>query len=376
MMEAATDFRALAGPIENEHVRAFKASGGQVVGFFCAHAPEELFWAAGMLPVRMRGTGSEDTSYADQYLGSVNCGFVRHTLDRILNGDLAFLNGLLIVNSCDHIRRLFDVCVAKQAASFCYYLDVPHIRSDDALARLTGQLGDLRDRLESFCGREITDDRLSAAIKLYNRTRALLGRAAELRATDPPRVSGSEVLAMSVAAASVPKDRFNPLLERRIEELEAGNGNSSPRGPRLMIVGGTLDDPGYLEVIESLGATVVADQLCWGSKAFGNMADEEGDPLEAIAGRMLDHLSCPRMIADYERRLGALLEAVDRYQVDGIVCERLKFCDLWGGEVKMLRESLKQGPGVPFLVLERDYLTAGGLGQLRTRVQAFLESFD
>jgi benzoyl-CoA reductase/2-hydroxyglutaryl-CoA dehydratase subunit BcrC/BadD/HgdB len=39
----------------------------------------------------------------------------------------------------------------------------------------------------------------------------------------------------------------------------------------------------------------------------------------------------------------------------------------------MLRRSLREQTQIPVLVLERDYLTAGGMGQIRTRVQAFLE---
>src|SRR5512140_3719117 len=102
------DFRRWTGVLEDELVSESKAAGRRIVGFFCAHAPEELLWAAGLLPLRMRGTGSEDTSCADQYLGSVNCGFVRHTLNRVAAGDLAFLDGLLLTNSCDHLRRLGD----------------------------------------------------------------------------------------------------------------------------------------------------------------------------------------------------------------------------------------------------------------------------
>ena len=141
-----------------------------------------------------------------------------------------------------------------------------------------------------------------------------------------------------------------------------------------MIVGGMLDDPGYLEVFESLGADIVADQLCCGSKTFSRQTDEDIDPIEAIARRMLEHMPCPRMVSDYETRLHNLLHAVDRYRVDGVVCERLKFCDLWGGEIEMLRHSFEQQSQVRLLVLERDYLTSSGIGQLRTRAQAFLES--
>jgi benzoyl-CoA reductase/2-hydroxyglutaryl-CoA dehydratase subunit BcrC/BadD/HgdB len=376
-MEAAVDFAHLAGPMENDYVAEWRAGGGRVFGFHCAHAPEELLWAAGILPVRMRGTGSRDTSHADEYLGAYNCSFVRHTLSRVLAGDLAFLDGLLVTNSCDHVRRVFDVCSAKRAVPFCHYVDVPHVSSEDALARLTQQLRGLKQRLESEFGVVVTEAKLARAVRLYNRTRTLLGRASALRALAPPRLAGSEVLAMSVAAASIPKDRFNGLLTRRLEDLDGGTGEpAEPRARRrrLMIVGGMLDDPGYLEVFESLGADIVADQLCCGSKTFSHQTDEDMDPLEAIARRMLEHLRCPRMVDGYETRLQNLLQAADRHRVDGVVCQRLKFCDLWGGEIEMLRRSLAQESRLRVLVLERDYLGASGIGQLRTRAQAFLES--
>jgi benzoyl-CoA reductase/2-hydroxyglutaryl-CoA dehydratase subunit BcrC/BadD/HgdB len=341
-MGDAVDFGLLAGPLENEYVGEWKASGRPVIGFFCAHAPEELLWAAGALPVRMRGTGSEDTSHADQYLGSFNCSFVRHTLSRVVKGDLAFLDGLLVTNSCDHIRRLFEVFTAKELAPFCHYLDVPHLNSEEAFVRLTGQLRRLQGELERHLDVKITQEALADAIQLYNRTRTLLARASALRSEDPPRAQGSEALTLAVAAASVPRDRFNELLEVHLEQLEAREPGPAISGPRLLVIGGTLDEPGYLEVIESLGASVVADQLCWGSKSFTNLADEEIDPIDSIARRMLDHMPCPRMVDQYPRRLADLLEAVKQHEIDGVICERLKFCDLWGGEIEMLRRSLKQ----------------------------------
>jgi benzoyl-CoA reductase/2-hydroxyglutaryl-CoA dehydratase subunit BcrC/BadD/HgdB len=373
-MAEAVDFVCLAGPMENDYVKAWKADGGPVVGYFCAHAPEELLWAAGVLPVRMRGTGSEDTSEADQYLGPTNCSFVRHTLSRVLKGDLAFLDGLLTSNSCDHIRRLFEICTSTKVVSFCHHLDVPHISSEASLKRLTEQLRVLKQRLESFFAVTISEQKLADAVRLYNQTRALLSRASRLRAEDPPRATGSEILSMAVAAQSMPKDRLNPLLEQRLEELEARKAAAAGTGPRLMVIGGVLDDPGYLEVIELLGARIVADQLCCVSKTFSDPTDEGIDPIEAIAKRMLERMPCPRMVSDYPSRLNNIREAVTQYRVDGIVCQRLKFCDLWGGEVEMLRRSLKKDLRIPLLVLERDYLTASSIGQLRTRAQAFLES--
>jgi len=373
-MGEATNLGLLAGRLDNDYVTEWKGTGRPVVGFFCAHAPEELLWAAGILPIRMRGTGSDETSHADQYLGSFNCSFVRHTLDLVMKGKLPFLDGLLVTNSCDHIRRLFEIFTAKEMARFCHYLDVPHLSTEASIERLTDQLRALKLALESFFGVSVSREAMADALKLYNRTRTLLGRVSALRSEDPPRATGSEALALSVASASMPRDRFNELLEQHLEELEGRDPGAPKARQRLLVMGGALDDPGFLEIIESLGADVVEDQLCWGTKSFHDLTDEEIDPIEAIARRMLGHMPCPRMLDGYEKRLGNVLEAVERHKVDGVICERLKFCDLWGGEIEMLRRSLRDEAKIPLLVLERDYVTAGGVGQLRTRVQAFLET--
>jgi len=379
MIETAgqTDFRGLIGQMENRYVKEWKASGKPVAGFFCCHAPEELLWAAGMLPIRMRAPASRDTSHADQYLGPFNCCFVRHTPNQLVGGELGWLDGILITNSCDHIRRLFDICVAKSSLPFCHYIDVPHISSAASRKRLTRQLAALKSKLESAIGASIAEDDLVSAIKLYNRSRRLLQRLSELRCSEPARTSGSELLAMAVAAASMPRDRFNSLLEAHLADLGSAKAKKPAKGgPRLIVIGGMLDDPGYLEVIESLGGRIVGDQLCCCSKTFSTEADESIDPLEAIARRMLEHTPCPRMVNDYRARFEGLRYAVERWKVDGVICQRLKFCDLWAGETEMLRRSFKDELGVPLLVLERDYLTEGGVGQLRTRVQAFLESLS
>jgi benzoyl-CoA reductase/2-hydroxyglutaryl-CoA dehydratase subunit BcrC/BadD/HgdB len=63
---------------------------------------------------------------------------------------------------------------------------------------------------------------------------------------------------------------------------------------------------------------------------------------------------------------------VEQFQVDGIIGERMLFCDFWCAEHYMNNADLKES-GIPFLQLDREYISSG-VGQLRTRVQAFLET--
>lgn len=65
---------------------------------------------------------------------------------------------------------------------------------------------------------------------------------------------------------------------------------------------------------------------------------------------------------------------VKEFNVDGVISERLMFCDLWGFEQYMLNKSLKDA-NIPHLLLEREYIMSG-LGQMKTRVQAFLETIE
>ena len=78
------------------------------------------------------------------------------------------------------------------------------------------------------------------------------------------------------------------------------------------------------------------------------------------------------MYGDYPRRLQEILRMAEEARVDGVILEQLKFCETWGIDGNVLLNDLK-ARGLPVLKLEREYLL-GSKGQIRTRVQAFLES--
>ena len=59
-----------------------------------------------------------------------------------------------------------------------------------------GELANLRQRIESHYGVEITDDALRDAIVLHNETRRLLRELYELRKADAPPITGAEALAV------------------------------------------------------------------------------------------------------------------------------------------------------------------------------------
>jgi len=120
----------------------------------------------------------------------------------------------------------------------------------------------------------------------------------------------------------------------------------------------------------------VTDSTCFGSRLMWTPVDEdEEDPIRALARYYIaDRPSCPRMYGDQPKRISFTREMIKEFKVDGVIGERLLFCDQWVVEHYMTTQDLKKD-GTPFMALDREYILSGK-GQLRTRIQAFLETLE
>jgi benzoyl-CoA reductase subunit C len=374
--EAFAEIAQATTTVLNSAAKKWREEGGKVVGYFCSFAPEEIITAAGLLPIRIRGTGSEGTEYSDAYMTSLNCSFSRNCLNLALKGDYDFLEGLVGFNTCDHTRRVYDIWTRKVEVPFVQLLSIPRKTGEEQVEWYRDELANLRQGLGEHFGVEITDARLWDAIRLHNETRRLQRRLYDLRKAKIPPISGAEMLAITVAGTAMPKERYNGLLREVLDEIEGLDGIADCR-PRLLIMGGELDDPEYVEMIEDLGGLVVADSLCFGSRIlWKDVAEGTGDPLLALARyHVAERPACPRMFGVFPRRLEFVRELIREFRVDGVISQRLQFCDYWGYENSLLNKEFKEGK-IPFLMLDREYSLGSGIGQTKTRIQAFLETLE
>jgi bzd-type benzoyl-CoA reductase N subunit len=373
--EAFQKFVAATTAIMNPELQAWKDGGGKVVGFFCSTVPEELFTAAGLTPFRMRGTGSTSTELSDAFFSPINCSFPRHTFNQALRGEYDFLDGLVCINSCDHVRRIYDNWIRNLKTPFVQVMSLPRKVQEPQVAWYHDELNILRGQLQEHFGVEITDGCVKDAIRLHNEIRARQKRLYELRKGDKPPITGAETLAVMVAGTAMPREVYKELLQELLDELAESEGSGDYRA-RLMIVGGELDDPEYVEIIEEQGGLVVTDSTCFGSRLMWRSVDEdEEDPIRALARYYIaDRPSCPRMYGDQLNRIAHTRELIKEFKVDGVIGERLLFCDQWVVEHYMTTQDLKKD-GIPFMALDREYILSGK-GQLRTRIQAFLETLE
>jgi len=353
-----------------QYAKAWKQrTGGKIMGYFCTYAPEELMYAAGILPVRVLGS-HEAQDVTDAHIFAMFCPFCRDCLAQGLKGRFDYLDGIMIAQSCLHIRQAFTSWQKHIPIGYSYYLPMPHhVQSRHAGPFLTKELEVFRDSLEEWLGRKIEDAAIEDAIAVYNRNRELLWRVYELRKRPAPPLTGEEAMEMVISSQMVDKRDHNAALEGLLEALPERQV-SRPTGTRLMILGSEDDDIDFLRMVESSGATFVTDDHCTGTRYFWNNVEGDGDLLARIADRYVTRVPCPTKDWPNRTRVPHALDLARAYGAQGVVVMQQKFCDPHEADTPALTKALNHA-GLKTLFLEFDVTVP--IGQFKVRVEAFLE---
>jgi len=365
--------------INNSFIEEWKQQGKKVLGTICCYVPEEILHAAGVLPVRIRATGCTENSAAEVWMSPFSCSFARSCLEFLMNGTYDFLDGVVATDGCLMAGRIYDNWryAGKEKTGhkdyFMTMIGAPRLHKEKTLPFYINELKALKEGLEEFTGTTITEERLRESIALYNETRRLIRELYELRKQDNPVISGSEALNITLAAMSMPKEKFNALLKDFLAQAEKREPVKDYRA-RLMFIGSALDDPEYLRVIEDKGGLVVTDMTCYGSRYLWEPVEMEGDGLSSLAKSYLSRPVCPRMCNLHNELHDLMFQMAKDFRIDGIVYAKMKYCEVWGGENVFLEEKVKKA-NIPMLALEREEIMTN-VGQLAVRAEAFIEMIE
>ena len=112
-------------PLFNNWIRKWKEEDKKVLGYFCSYIPEEIIYAAGILPIRVRARTCGDTPLGDAYMSSTTCSYTRCCLELANKKEFDFIDGIISCNCCDQIRRLYDNIRYKAPFKYHYFMGVP-----------------------------------------------------------------------------------------------------------------------------------------------------------------------------------------------------------------------------------------------------------
>lgn len=369
----------------NEPSRRAKENGQYAIGSVCAMIPEPLLNLDNCFSVRLRAPGTGSMEMGTYYMTSIMCECARALLERALEGGYGYLDCILAPDACAQMNRCVEnidklkLCDNKHF--FVTYSDVPMKSDETALRHYVRQmrqyvLEPLADRL----GVDISDAALARAVEKQNRINSLIMEIGAYRKEDRPRITGYEFAVLCLSTFVCPKEYMIPILSDTLEELKKRDPDErSAYRARVVTVGSEIDDPALIRLVEEADAYVAADCYCLGSfpeRTMINLTDD-GDVLTQICRHYMEQGQCPRfMNTDKIRQRHQYVDALAReYRADGIIYEQIKFCDYWGYERAYAGKVMRNDYGYPVLSVDRPY-ASGSSGQLRTRVQAFVESIE
>lgn len=363
--------------VATEGIEKWRAEGKKALGVVCCNVPFELLHAAGIFPVRLRATGCKDFSIGEALMGPHNCGFTKSMLQRLCDGTYD-LDGLVASNSCTIASMVYtnwDIESKKQGKEqFLHQIDAPRMCNEASAKYFSWDLEDLKTALEEYTGAEITNEKLKASVDTYNEARRLVKQLYDLHKADEPVISGEETLRLTLAATEMPIEEYIDLLKEFLSSAETRKPEKT-WPVRVMIAGSALDDPEYVKAIEDCGCLVVADMHTFGLRFLRDeIPYNEDDILGSLATYYLNRSSCPRMVDGSDALHEYIMNAVKEYRVEGVIIERLSFCDKWENESPVLAEVLNKA-GIPNLQLERAEQVSAQ-GQLGIRVEAFREMLE
>ncbi|MBU2547747.1 MAG: 2-hydroxyacyl-CoA dehydratase family protein [Proteobacteria bacterium] len=338
------------------------------IGWFCSFVPEELILAAGLNPVRLEGR-VDRVKEADAIAFTNLCPYLKNLIDSGLQHRFDDLAGIVFANTCDGIRRMYDLWLRHVETPWTYMLEVPKNTSDEAIDYFAARILDLKNRLEADFGADISEEKLGRAIAVMNERRRWVEELFQGRKADPVGLKGSELLGLLARESSQPKSENPSWPGTRAERID--DEKSAPDGrPRIMVTGNLIHRPALFDMIERAGGAVVLFDGCNGLRHYAGQVEEGLPPITALARRYLLKPSCARMpgVGD---RLDRMESLAREYGVDGVVFSGLKYCDYSLFEAPQAEKRFKE-TGTPLLVLENDYVWSD-VERLRIRVEAFVE---
>lgn len=374
--DSSLDVQPRAEDLSFSYVTAWKEeTGGRAIGHYPVYAPQEIIRAAGALPVGIMGAwGLVDVDYADSRVQSFVCSVAASTLELGLTGRLVPFDGMVFSDICDIARNLSGIFTRNFPEMLVEYLHLPQNASSQAtVPYLRKELERLARHLEKLTESPLREEDLLESIELYNRQRALLGEAYELRQKNPELLPIDEAYLLARAAGQMPVEDHIALLEGVLPDIRE-RPTKARDNIRVLAMGPFCEQPPLelLRVIEEAGCYVVDDELLRAYRWYTAPIPGDGDPFQSLARSYVErsHVSSVRYPGG--QRGEALVEWVKQAGAEGVLFVTAKFCEPALYDYVLYKEFLEKA-GIPYMHMEFEEKMSA-FESPRMQVETFVES--
>lgn len=380
-------FENLLQGANNELISQAKKDGKICAAYVCENTPKPLMNLGNAFGIRLHAPNTGSMDIATYYMTSFLCETTRALLERAIEGGFNFADcviapdGCTMINRCVENMELLGTMGKGNDRFFHEYMEIPLKADDNGVELLILQCKNhILKPLHEKYGIDVSDAAIRKAVEEHNRVCRVITEIGKFRKEEKPRITGYEFHILTLATYVLPQYLIIDKLEETLEEIRTREPDDKKYRARLAVVGSEVDDSGFIKLIEETGAYVCADRFCFGSLP-GRMEielNDEEDALTQVCRHYVYHGECPRMF-NMEKVYGRKAYVNDiatEYGADGIIYEQIKFCDPWAYEKLLGSTMLREDYHFPVLAVDRPYNISASVGQMRTRVQAFVESIE
>ena len=372
--ELLIEFREIAGNPKRQ-LDHYKAEGKQAIGILPYYAPEELVYAAGMVPFGIWGTNDKTISLAKEYCATFYCTIAQLSLEMLLDGTMDKLDGVITPTLCDTLRPMSqNIRVVLKGKMPVIFLAHPQNRFGSSGRSFTmHQYSLVKEQLEQISGQKITDYALTHAIAVYNESREERRRFVKLAASHADLISTADRSAVLKSAWFMLKDAYTKKLKTLNTFLESVPVHKWD-GATILTSGIICDNPDLLKILDENKIAIVADDVAQESRAFRTDVPDDPNPMMALA-RQFEATDYDVLLYDPEssknRRADHVVRMIKRSGADGLILFMQQFCDPEEMEYPYLKKAL-DAADIPHIRLGLDQQMRD-FGQARTAIQAFAD---
>ena len=358
-------------------IKNLKDEGKKVIGVFCAFTPTEIIMAADAVLVSLCGMSEEPIIDAEKDLPRNLCPLIKASYGFAITDKCPyfyFSDMIVGETTCDGKKKMYEFLSDIKKT---HVMQLPQNYTDEDSYKLwKNELLKLKKVIEIFYGITITEEKLSAAIRLKNRERAALRKFYELGKLEPPAITGYEMhKVLSGAGFKLDKEALiediESLTAEALDRYNAGERKVSKDAKRILVTGCPLGEATekIIKAIEGNGGVVVCYENCGGVKALDKLVDENKEPIEALTEKYLN-IACSCMTPN-DKRIDLLEKLCAEYKVDGVIDVILQACHTYNIETLRLKRFF-DNKNLPYMSIETDYSQID-TGQINTKMEAFIE---
>ncbi len=356
-----------------------KAKGNLIVGTFCVYVPEELVLAVGGVQIGLCAGAEIAFDKVEEFLPRNTCALIKSSLGFRLGRLCPYTQAADFVvgeTTCDGKKKAYEIFSGMKDV---YVMEIPQMKNGNDRALWRKEIERFKAELEKRSGRKITPESLKKGIQIVNKKRAVMQRLAAIRYKYPFVISGRDALLINQVSFYDNPERFTESTSKLCDELEERGKKKISIGAagskKILVSGCPMAVPNWKLpfVIETSGASIVAEESCVGERNSRNAVEETGNTVEQLLDNIVDRymkINCACFTPNKER-LDDISDIFKSSNADGVIHYSLQFCTPYLVESKKVKD-LCDVKNMPFLAIETDY-SSGDMEQLKTRVEAFIE---